>query len=71
MWNNFLLIRWSRVRISPNPPNQSTLSQADLIVSFRLNLGSLIMRADNQRKPLGFQEVTASRYRCVVFCVVK
>ena len=28
------------------------------------------MRADIQRKPLGFQEVTASIYRCVVLCVV-
>jgi len=28
------------------------------------------MRADIQRKPLGFQEVTASKYRCVAFCVV-
>jgi hypothetical protein len=29
------------------------------------------MRADIQRKPLGFQELTASHYRRVVFCVVK
>ena len=29
------------------------------------------MRADIQRKPLGFQEVTASHYRCVVFCVAE
>ncbi len=28
------------------------------------------MRADTQRKPLGFQEVTPPKYRCVVFCVV-
>jgi len=28
------------------------------------------MRADIQRKLLGFQEVTALHYRCVVFCVV-
>jgi len=27
------------------------------------------MRADTQRKPLGFQEVTASHYRCVSICV--
>jgi hypothetical protein len=27
------------------------------------------MRADTQRKPLGFQEVIASHYRCVSFCV--
>jgi len=27
------------------------------------------MRADIQRKPLGFQEVTAPVYRCVSFCV--
>ena len=29
-----------------------------------------ITRADIQRKPLGFQEVTSSKYRCVEFCVV-
>ena len=29
------------------------------------------MRADTQRKPLGFQEVTSSKDRCVSFCVVK
>ena len=29
------------------------------------------MRADIQRKPLGFQEITSLDYRCVVFCVVK
>ena len=28
------------------------------------------MRADTQRKPLGFQEVTTPKYRCVAFCVV-
>ena len=28
------------------------------------------MRADIQRKPLGFQEVTPPKYRCVAFCVV-
>jgi len=28
------------------------------------------MRADIQRKPLGFQEVTLPKYRCVAFCVV-
>ena len=28
------------------------------------------MRADIQRKPLGFQGVTASKYRCVAFCAV-
>jgi hypothetical protein len=38
-------------------------------VTFRLDLGSLVMRADTQRKPLGFQEVTAPVYRCVSFCV--
>ena len=37
-----------------------------LFNSFRSSLGSLVMRADIQRKPLGFQEVTASIYRCVV-----
>ncbi len=39
-------------------------------MSFRVCLGSQVMRADIQRKPLGFQEVTASYYRCVAFCVV-
>jgi hypothetical protein len=29
------------------------------------------MRADTQRKPLGFQEVTASHYRCVSICVIR
>ena len=29
------------------------------------------MRADNQRKPLGFQEVTSPVYRCVSFCVTR
>jgi hypothetical protein len=29
------------------------------------------MRADIQRKPLGFQEVTASYYRCVSICVTR
>jgi len=28
------------------------------------------MRADIQRKPLGLQEVTSPKYRCVAFCVV-
>ena len=28
------------------------------------------MRADIQRKPLGFQEVMPPKYRCVAFCVV-
>jgi hypothetical protein len=40
-------------------------------MSFRLCLGSLVMRADIQRKPLGFQEVTAPVYRCVSFCVTR
>jgi hypothetical protein len=29
------------------------------------------MRADTQRKPLGFQEVTASHYRCVSIRVTR
>jgi len=29
------------------------------------------MRADIQRKPLGFQEVTASHYRCESICVTR
>jgi len=29
------------------------------------------MRADIQRKPLGFQEVTTSHYRCVSICVTR
>jgi len=29
------------------------------------------MRADIQRKPLGFQEVAASHYRCVSICVTR
>ena len=29
------------------------------------------MRADIQRKPLGFQEVTAPHYRCVSICVAR
>ena len=29
-----------------------------------------LLRADIQRKPLRFQEVTASKYRCVAFCAV-
>jgi len=29
------------------------------------------MRADTQRKPLGFQAVTASHYRCVSICVTR
>ena len=28
------------------------------------------MRADIQRKPLGFQELMSPKYRCVAFCVV-
>jgi hypothetical protein len=28
------------------------------------------MRADIQRKLLGFQELTPPKYRCVAFCVV-
>ena len=29
------------------------------------------MRADTQRKPLGFQELTSPKYRCVSFCVTR
>ena len=29
------------------------------------------MRADTQRKPLGFQEVTSLHYRCVSICVTR
>jgi hypothetical protein len=29
------------------------------------------MRADTQRKPQGFQELTASHYRCVSICVTR
>jgi hypothetical protein len=29
------------------------------------------MRADIQRKPLGFQEVTSPKYRCVSVCVTR
>jgi hypothetical protein len=29
------------------------------------------MRVDTQRKPLGFQEVTSLKYRCVSFCVTR
>jgi len=29
------------------------------------------MRADIQRKPLGFQEVTSPVYRCVSICVTR
>jgi hypothetical protein len=29
------------------------------------------MRADIQRKPLGFQEVTPPKYRCVSICVTR
>ena len=36
---------------------------------FRSSLGSLVMRADIQRKPLRFQEVTSPKYQCVSFCV--
>jgi len=28
------------------------------------------MRADIQRKPLGYQELTSPKHRCVAFCVV-
>jgi hypothetical protein len=30
-----------------------------------------IMRADIQRKPLGFQELTSLNYRCVSICVTR
>ena len=39
-------------------------------ISFKICLGSQVMRADIQRKPLGFQELTSHKYRCVAFCVV-
>jgi len=39
-------------------------------ISFGLSLGSQVMRADIQRKPLGFQGITSPQYRCVGFCVV-
>ena len=29
------------------------------------------MRADIQRKPLGFQELTPPKYRCASFCVTR
>jgi hypothetical protein len=29
------------------------------------------MRAEAQRKPLGFQEVTSPNYRCVSICVTR
>ena len=29
------------------------------------------MRADTQRKPLGFQEVTSPNYRCASICVTR
>jgi hypothetical protein len=29
------------------------------------------MRADTQRKPLGFQKVTAPHYRCASICVTR
>jgi hypothetical protein len=29
------------------------------------------MRADIQRKPLGFQQVTSPNYRCVSICVTR
>ena len=38
-------------------------------MSFRVCLGSQVMRVDIQRKPLGFQELTSPKYRCVAFCV--
>lgn len=38
-------------------------------MSFSLTLGSLVMRADIQRKPLTFQGPTSPQYRCVSFCV--
>jgi hypothetical protein len=38
---------------------------------FISSLGSLVMRADIQRKPLGFQEVTSPKYRCVSICVTR
>jgi len=31
-----------------------------------VRLGSLVMRADTQRKPLGFQELTSPKFRRVV-----
>jgi hypothetical protein len=40
-------------------------------MTFRSCLGSLVMRADTQRKPLGFQEVTSLHYRCVSICVTR
>ena len=38
---------------------------------FKSSLGSLVMRADIQRKPLGFQELTSPKYRCVSICVTR
>ena len=38
---------------------------------FRSCLGSLVMRADIQRKPLEFQELTSPFYRCVSICVTR
>ena len=38
---------------------------------FRVCLGSQVMRADIQRKPLGFQELTPPKYRCASFCVTR
>ena len=68
-------------RLVPNAIATVTLSNAHMtkphhlypsltFISFGLSLGSQVMRADIQRKPLGFQEVTAPKYRCVAFCVV-
>jgi len=39
-------------------------------MSFRVCLGSQVMRAYIQRKPLGFQELMSPKYRCVAFYVV-
>ena len=38
---------------------------------FRSSLGSQVMRAEVQRKPLGFQELTSPVYRCVSICVTR
>ena len=52
-------------------PNLTFSLKSWLFVMFRSCLGSLVMRADIQRKPLGFQELTSPVYRCVSFCVTR
>lgn len=55
----------------PPPLDRTSIKEFVLILAALAQATASDNKADNQRKPLGLQEVAPPNYRCVSTCVTK